>query len=211
MYCKFNWTAEIKEFILENYKGVGPSEMADIVSDIFDVSCTRSLMKNFYGRNHLNSGVTGYFEIGHTPLNKGKKQSEYMSHEAIERTKATRFKQSGLPHNTKPIGYERINADGYIEVKVRMRPDRVNHKRNFVAKHILVWEEHNGPVPEGMIVRFLDGNKLNCSIDNLVLMTRAEHLQLTRSKHYSDNPEITKTGVALAKLNIAITNQKDKK
>ena len=204
MYNKFNWTDEIKKYILDNYNGVGPSEMVVKVSEKFNVNMTKSLMKGFYSRNHLNSGITGYFEKGQTPKNKGKKQSEYMTQEAIERTKATRFKPGGLPPNTKPIGYERITKDGYIEVKIKMRPSRTDCNDNFKAKHILVWEQHNGPVPKGMCIRFLDGNKQNCSIDNLELVTRAEHIQITRSGYgVSDNPDIAKAGIALAKLNVA--------
>ncbi len=41
----------------------------------------------------------GYFQKGHTPMNKGLKQSEYMTPGAIERTKATRFKKGNVPHN----------------------------------------------------------------------------------------------------------------
>lgn len=205
MNNKFNWTDEIKQYIFDNYVGVGPSEMAVKVSEQFKVECTRNLVKGFYARNHLNSGITGYFQKGKVSHNKSKKQSDYMSPEAVERTKATRFKSGQLPHNTKPIGYERVTKDGYVEVKVRMRPDRKNHIKNFIGKHIIVWERHNGPVPKGMCLRFLDGNKQNCSIENLQLVSRAEHLQLTRSGYgNSKNPEITKTGIALAKLNVAM-------
>ena len=50
-------------------------------------------------------------------MNKGRKQTEYMSEEQLAKTKATRFKKGHVPKNHKPVGYERITRDGYIEVK----------------------------------------------------------------------------------------------
>ena len=51
----------------------------------------------------------GFFSKGHQPMNKGLKQSEYMSDAQIEKTKATRFKKGCIPKNHKEVGYERVN------------------------------------------------------------------------------------------------------
>jgi hypothetical protein len=51
------------------------------------------------------------FKKGHVPVNKGKKQTEFMTREAIERTKNTRFKKGHLPHNS--IGVR----DGDIRIR----------------------------------------------------------------------------------------------
>lgn len=111
--------------------------------------------------------VANRIKKGSVPHNKGKRQVDFMSAEAIERTKATRFQPGQMPHNSRPVGYERIDDDGYVLVKA---PGR----RKMMLKHRWVWEQHNGPVPEGMCVAFIDGNRLNCDIDNLVLITEAE-------------------------------------
>jgi hypothetical protein len=113
------------------------------------------------------------FVKGQVSPNKGRKQVEYMSVEKIERTKATRFQKGRPSINLKPIGYERVSKDGYIEVKVR---NAENSKDNFELKQRLVWEEHNGPIPEGSIVEFIDGNKQNCDISNLRCITRKENV-----------------------------------
>jgi len=54
--------------------------------------------------------------------------------------------------------------------------------------HTHVWEQENGPVPEGMIVAAKDGNTRNAVLENLCLRTFAEN-QLRRNKHYKDLPE----------------------
>jgi hypothetical protein len=41
--------------------------------------------------------------------------------------------------------------------------------------HRLMWEMFNGSIPVGHVVHHKDGNVRNNNIDNLELMTRAEH------------------------------------
>ena len=82
----------------------------------------------------------GFFPKGNQPMNKGRKQTEYMSDVQIEKTKATRFKKGNIPGNHKPVGYERITKDGYIEVKTA-------EPNVFELKHRLIWAEHNGEIP----------------------------------------------------------------
>ncbi len=54
--------------------------------------------------------------------------------------------------------------------------------------HTYVWEQANGPVPEGMIVAAKDGNVRNAVLDNLCLRTFSEN-QLRRNKHYRHLPD----------------------
>lgn len=107
--------------------------------------------------------------------NKGKKQTDYMTAEKIELTKATRFQKGQDPHNTVPIGHERLSRDGYLEVKVRH--NKGNGKNgNFVAKHRLVWEKNFGPIPDNYNVEFRDDDKLNIDPSNLILRSKKENL-----------------------------------
>jgi hypothetical protein len=107
--------------------------------------------------------------------NKGKSQSEYMSQESIDKTKKGRFKKGQDPHNTVPIGHERVSRDGYLEVKVRH--EKGNGKNgNFVAKHRLIYIEKFGPIPDNMNVEFIDGDKFNIDPENLILRSKKENL-----------------------------------
>lgn len=110
------------------------------------------------------------FKKGCIPANKGKKQTNFMSKEAIERTKATRFTKGHIPKNHRPVGYERVSRkDGYISVKVA-EPNK------FRLKHHIVWEKHYGPIKKGENIQFKDGNPQNCNIDNLYLISRKEQM-----------------------------------
>ena len=71
----------------------------------------------------------------------------------------------------RPVGTER-KRNGYWEVKVRERADVAQSKDNWVPKHILVYEEAHGPVPEGCAVRFADGDADNLDPRNLVAVPK---------------------------------------
>ena len=112
------------------------------------------------------SGKEHRFSKGHTPANKGQKMPDHV----YERAKVTMFKKGHVPVNHKPVGYERITRDGYVEVKVA-EPNK------FVLKHRLIWEQVNGLIPEGYNVQFRDGNRQNFSLENLYLINRVEQFK----------------------------------
>lgn len=136
--------------------------------------------------HNLNNGATHRFKKGHISHNKGKK----MPPETRKKVERTFFTKGQKPHNTKWDGYERLNADGYLEVRVA--------ERVFIGKHRLLWEQHHGQVPKGMCVIFADGNKTNFAIDNLVCVNRGDLVQLNKNKRYGR--EIAETTLLLSKI-----------
>ena len=132
-----------------------------------------------------------------TPHNKGKK----MPPEVYEKIKPTLFKK-GHNMNARPVGSERIDIDGYTEIKIAM-PNK------WRLKHVEVWESYYGKVPENHCVIFLDGDKRNFDINNLALITRAENLFLNSSKLRFDNKELTEVAVNVAKLNSKVRSVKN--
>lgn len=129
-----------------------------------------------------------------------------------EKSRATQFKPGSLPHNTKPIGYERLSKSGYIEVKVKMRPTALpDGKRcndNFVPKHKLVWEAANGPVPDDCVIAFKDGNRQNVSLENLACITRKQNAVLNHAHIRCDNPDAFEACLAMADIKSAVSKRK---
>ena len=75
----------------------------------------------------------------------------------------------------------------------------------FVHYAPWLWKQHYGPIPEGMCIRTKD-DSLNITIDNLEMITRAEH-QLRNSALRSNlPPEIREIKQLLHKLNTKIKN-----
>jgi len=85
----------------------------------------------------------------------------------------TQFKKGGLPHNTKYLGHERVSVDGYIEISVAETNPYTGYGRRYVLKHKYLWERQHGPVPEGHVLKSLDGNRLNTDPSNWTLIPRS--------------------------------------
>lgn len=81
----------------------------------------------------------------------------------------TEFQKGNRPHNTAPIGTEVIVKGGFIKVKTSN--DKTPAYKNWKFKHILVWEKFNGPVPAGKRIIFTNGNRQDCTIENLRLVS----------------------------------------
>lgn len=182
------YTDEMKQFILDNYKGRYNQELADLFNQKFNTNITSRMIKSYKANNKLNSGLTGKFRKGQTPHNKGKK----MPKEVYEKVKHTMFAKGNVPPNHRPVGSERISKDGYIEVKVA-EPNK------WRLKQRVVYEEAKGKISEGCPIIFLDGNKRNFDIDNLRCVTRSELLYLNCNGLNNSN-EITETGILMARL-----------
>ncbi len=145
-------------------------------------------------------GRKNWIAKGNTPPNKGKKQHEYMTPEAIERTKPTRFKKGHTPANHKPIGHERINKDGYVWVKIK-------ETGTFRQKHRVIWEKHHGKIPAGYNVQFKDGDKLNFDIENLYLISRSDQMKFENSMYVRYPQEIQLAIQITGALNRQINKQ----
>ena len=74
--------------------------------------------------------------------------------------------------NRVPVGTERRSKDGYWVVKVREEAAKPMSKDNWKLKHVHVWEQLHGPLPEGYVVYFADKDKDNFAPDNLVAIPR---------------------------------------
>lgn len=181
---------EEEKFVFANYKGTGHQTMADMLKDAFGTHYTKEQIKNFYARNKLNSGLTGRFEKGHDTWNKGR-QKDWKGGEN------TQFKKGNIPSNRLPIGSERIDSkDGYTYVKIQ--DGHLN--KNWKMKHVLVWEEHNGPLPKGHCIIFGDRDRENFDIDNLICVSRAQLVRMNQHGLIQNDVELTRTGANIAKV-----------
>jgi hypothetical protein len=55
---------------------------------------------------------------------------------------------------------------------------------DYVEVHRLLWEEHNGPFPDGHALVFKDRDKTNIVIENLELITRRELMLRNSSQRW---------------------------
>ena len=162
---QIRYTAEEKAFLRSFIPGHFSHEIQRTFEEKFGRSITCSQIKNYKGNNKVRSGMDTRFKKGTVPPNKGKK----MSAEQYAKSSSTMFKKGGIPQNYRPVGSERVNVDGYIEIKIA-------DPSKWELKHRFIWEESNGKIPAGMNLIFKDNNPLNVKLDNLMLVTRAENM-----------------------------------
>lgn len=186
------FTEEQEKFIRENAKGLYNNELADLVNYHFRLSMTARQMAIWKKNHNVTSGLTGHFEKGQKAWNKG------MTGLVFEGSEKGWFKKGQEPVNYRPVGTERIDSkDGYVVMKVR--DDGEWHER-WKHKHVVVWEEAHGEVPDNHVVTFLDSDRSNVNIDNLMMISRRELVRMNQGNLFSTDPEMTRSGINLVKI-----------
>lgn len=161
-----------KAYIKKVYKGRPRQEVLDMVVAKYGRHHNFRQLSALYSRLDIRNGLDGRFKKGHIPMNKGIPQTEYMSKEAIERTKATRFKVGDKPPNTRKIGSKRITEDG---VMVKVGPNKWDYE------HRVKWIKKNGPIPDGYILFHIDLDNKNNNFNNLCLVSMVERCWINRN------------------------------
>lgn len=149
-----------------------------------------------------NVGAKSRFKPGQPSWNKGKKGLAIGG-------KETQFKPGHRGGKAallyQPIGTERITKDGYRQRKVN---DDMPLQRRWKFVHIIVWEEHNGPVPPAHVVVFRNSDRANVAIENLELLHRRD--LMSRNTIHNLPPQL-KEVIDLKRHITRHINQKEKK
>jgi hypothetical protein len=171
------WNDERREWFVSFVPGHTEPEISAEHERIFGTPLTEGQIGGAKFAFGVRSGTTGgRFEKGHESWNKGKSWDEFMPAESQERCRTTCYAKGNMPHNAldKPIGFERVDQDGYTWVKVAERPSRQDCNDNWRPKHHLVWEEaHGEPVPEGANIIFANHDRGDFRPENIVAVPRS--------------------------------------
>lgn len=77
--------------------------------------------------------------------------------------------------------------------------------RDWRPVHVLLWEEHRGPVPEGHAIVFRNGDRTDIRLENLACISRAELMR--RNTRHNLPPEINQVISLRAALVRKINNR----
>ena len=113
-------------------------------------------------------GKATQFQKGQTPPNKGQK----MSKDVYQKVEKTMFKKGNKPMNTQPIGtiHQRRDTGGKMYLYIKLADSKWEQLNRYT------WEQHNGPIPKGMVVVYKDGDYMNNDIANLLMITKKENM-----------------------------------
>ncbi len=188
------YTREEINFITENTPGHSYREIVELFYKQFGIQLSSGQINSFVGNHKLNTGRTVRFEKGHIPANKGTHNGGW---------EPTQWKKGHRPHNYRPVGSERVNGDGYVDIKIA-------DPKNWRGKHVLIWEKENGPILKGHAVIFGDGDRRNFGIDNLILVSRKQLVRLNQKRLIQKDANLTRTGIIIADLCNMIGEKKSK-
>lgn len=114
------------------------------------------------------------FQRGINPWNSGRV--------GIRVSKKSEFKKGDLPANTL--------TDGAITIRTHTNYKKGGVYQNkyirvslgkWVPLHRHVWEQAHGPIPRSHIIAFKDGDPMNCDLDNLSMISKAENAARNRN------------------------------
>ena len=198
------WTDEVIQFMIENYHGKDNNQLAKLLNEKFNLNTNNDRVSNVKANLKRRRGIdltthinTGCYRKGIAPANKGKKWDEYMSKEGQENSRRTCFKKGNIPINHREVGSNRVNVDGYHEIKVE-EPNK------WRLEHRVIYEQHYGEISKGMKIIFADGNKDNLDISNLIAVSYAEELHLNKDGLRFNDKDLTETGLNITKIKLKL-------
>lgn len=162
------WTTEETEFLRKNINRYTRKQLAQILNR----SLGGTIKKITKLGIRLDPKVreqrlsTNWFKKGMTPWNKGI---------YIRNSPATEFKKGNIPPQCKPVGtislrrHKKRDTNDYLYIKLG--------KGYWKLYHHHIWETANGPVPDGYVLSFKNGNTMDVRLDNLELISKSERAE----------------------------------
>lgn len=175
------------QWVEDNQEGISRKELAEKFNAEFDRTLSGDNLGGLCKRKGWNNGLDTRFHEDQVSWNKGTK--------GLTSRNRTTFKKGQLPHNHKPVGHEYKTVDGYIMIKTA-------EPKTFELKHRYVWRLANGEIPKGHVIRFLDNDRTNCAIDNLMCVPMAVNGKVNyRDERFADDVDINKAVLLTETIN----------
>ena len=179
IYGRHEFSDEEIDFIKKYYPDNGPEKTAEMLNEIFDTSRTAYSVRTL-ANGKLRLTVSGFF------INELNKSNH-------EKMMAAHVRESGS------VRKDTRKSDNRVYYKMKAADGR------WKMAGIVIWEEANGPIPDGYRLIYLDGDNSNYSLDNLYLATFRVAYQVVTNKCYkTGNPEITKSLIKYYELRNAL-------
>jgi len=118
-----------------------------------------------------NDGA-GRFKAGITPWNTGTK--------GVMKANSGTFKKGQISQTKEVIGAVKIRKDKAGRSRAWVKVADKGNSYDWRMRAVMEWEKANGRFPAGNVIHHMDADTLNDEPGNLILMTRAEHINAHR-------------------------------
>ncbi|SFU36937.1 HNH endonuclease [Butyrivibrio sp. INlla21] len=196
-HIEHQYTAEEDKFLKENSPLMSREELTREFNSRFGTSIKINTINVRCLQRGWSASNDGRFKQGGVPWQKTKGgREEYVS--KLKGGNSTSFKKGQVPHNTMPIGAERISSKGEYVIKT---------ENGWKSKRQLVWEKHYGEIPKGMRVVSVIGDKNDANLNNLRLIDNDTQTLLMANRWHKSGSDIFDAGVTYAKLYLLLKEQ----
>ncbi len=155
------------------------------------------------GQSHPGMVAT-QFRAGQTPHNKGLRRPGWSTGRMREFQFRKGNRTGQAAKNWKPIGTIMPDTEGYLRIKVResvhgQEATGFGNTNVWPLLHRHIWIQHHGPIPDKHIVTLKDGDRSNCAIENLELISMADNARRNSmwNKYPRELAEVIQLGGAL--------------
>lgn len=203
---------EIQDFVFENYALYSTSELKDKINEKFNTNLTHQQVLSFKRRKRLLVGSGNRIPLVIQEYIKANYKGKYVK-DLVKEIKekfgkdytsnqiSSYKKYNNLISGTHGKTIEQINGARAIKVGdiyenhgYLVRKTGVS-KNSFVYLHRELWEKHHGEIPTGYSVVFKNQNRKDVRIENLMLISMAEHIYMASQYGYSKNGDINEVAI----------------
>ena len=195
------YTAEQQDFLRTHCKEMSRQELAERFNAEFGTTKTARAIKSYCNLRGWNAGSDGRFQNGNRSWQTGLSKDEFKSHYSddsfrkmtrpmMETQKKWRIGDETMRHGFPMI----VTSIDYTLPFCK----RLTFKRRYV------WEQAHGPIPPGHRIIHLDGDPLNCELDNLYCIPDKMVPVLNKNHWLTGDREHTLAAIKLCELAIAL-------
>lgn len=188
---------EIHENFLKKHETTPRKELAKLFNAKFKTHIPYKALAQKCTKIGLVCPNIGCFQKGNISHNKGTK--------GLMKRNKTSFKKGNKPVNIKKVGTISVRKDKNGRLYMYIKIAEPNKWQMF---HVYIWEYKYGKIPKGHCVIFRDKNTSNTSLDNLILISKAELVKLNQ-KYSTIDKSLKETALQVIRLS-SVVNKKTK-
>lgn len=182
---------------LNRCEGMQRKEAAMAFNKEFKCEVPLGTIKGWLLKLDVSASGTGRFDGSQLPWAKGLTGDKFWERYS-EESKKRMLDAPREANRTARIGDVRIKA-GEPYICISTDPTKPFHQRRKPLRRV-VWEKHHGDIPNDCMVIHLNGNRLDCRIENLAMIPKSFRPTVLRYLK-SNDPELTKAAIKICELN----------